>query len=69
MEKFIVQGGHPLEGRIRVQGAKNAALPMMAAVLLADDGPLVLRNVPRLRDIDSMGAILESLGVSVVRRG
>jgi len=69
MEKFIVQGGLPLEGRIRVQGAKNAALPMMAAALLADDGPLVLRNVPRLRDIDSMGAILEALGVSVARRG
>jgi UDP-N-acetylglucosamine 1-carboxyvinyltransferase len=69
MDKFIIQGGVPLEGRIRVNGAKNAALPMMAAALLAGEGRLVLRNVPKLRDIDSMGAILEALGVSVARRG
>lgn len=69
MDKFIVQGGVPLAGRIRVNGAKNAALPMMAASLLASEGPVVLRNVPRLRDIDSMSAILEALGVRVTRRG
>lgn len=64
----MIHGGAPLAGSVRVNGAKNAALPMMAAALLTDE-PVVLRNVPRLRDIETMSSILEALGVSVKRRG
>ena len=68
MDKFIIQGGRPLSGEITVNGSKNASLPMMAAALLAD-GPLVLRDVPLLQDIDTMGRILQNLGVDLQRRG
>jgi UDP-N-acetylglucosamine 1-carboxyvinyltransferase len=62
MDKFLIEGGTPLEGSIRVSGAKNAALPEMAAALLTDQ-PVVLRNVPRVRDIATMRSLLEDLGV------
>ena len=68
MDKFIISGGRRLSGEITVNGSKNASLPMMAASLLAD-GPLVLRDVPRLQDIDTMGRILQNLGVDIQRRG
>jgi UDP-N-acetylglucosamine 1-carboxyvinyltransferase len=62
MDKFIIEGGRPLHGTVRVQGAKNAALPMMAAAILSS-GPVVLRNVPDLMDIRTMAGLLERLGV------
>lgn len=62
MDKFLIQGGKPLEGRVSVSGAKNAALPAMAASLLTDQR-VVLRNIPRVRDIGTMRSLLDELGV------
>jgi len=62
MDKFLIEGGHPLEGRIAISGAKNAALPAMAATLLTDQR-VVLRNVPRVRDIGTLRSLLDELGV------
>jgi UDP-N-acetylglucosamine 1-carboxyvinyltransferase len=67
MDRIHIQGGARLNGQIPISGAKNAALPVMAACLLSDD-PLVLRNVPRLADIDLMEKLLQSFGVAVHRR-
>ena len=62
--RFQVHGGRPLSGAIRPAGNKNAALPILAATLLAD-GPVVLSNVPRIRDVESMAALLADLGAAV----
>jgi len=67
MDMFIVRGGKPLCGRVAVSGAKNAALPIMAAVLAAD-GPVLLRGVPDLVDVATLGTLLGRLGVAVERR-
>jgi UDP-N-acetylglucosamine 1-carboxyvinyltransferase len=64
MEKFIIQGGVPLSGEITAAGNKNAALPILAACLLTDE-ELVLGNVPKIRDVESMLELLEGLGVKV----
>jgi UDP-N-acetylglucosamine 1-carboxyvinyltransferase len=64
MEKFIIQGGVPLSGEIVPAGNKNAALPILAACLLTEE-ELVVRNVPRIRDVQSMLGLLERLGVKV----
>ena len=66
MEKFIIQGGVPLKGKIRVQGAKNSALPLMAGCLLTK-GSSRLKNIPRLTDITAMAEVLEKLGAEVKR--
>jgi UDP-N-acetylglucosamine 1-carboxyvinyltransferase len=60
-ESFVIQGGHPLSGRIRAAGNKNAALPILAACLLASE-PVVLHNVPRIRDVETMMALIAGLG-------
>ena len=65
MPAFIVQGGRTLNGRIRPAGNKNAALPCIAACLLATE-PVTLSNVPRIRDVLDLIDIMESLGASVV---
>lgn len=62
LEKFLIHGGKPLEGTIKVNGAKNAALPILAASLLTT-GRSVLHNVPDLEDINSALALLDTLGV------
>src|SRR5881275_929049 len=62
MDKFLIEGGKRLEGRVAISGAKNAALPAMAAALLTDQR-VVLRNVPRVRDIGTLRSLLEELGV------
>ena len=68
MDKFVIEGGRQLQGSIQVNGAKNAALPMMAAALLLEQGDrLILRNVPNLVDIRTMGILLGKLGVRVTR--
>ncbi len=67
MDKFVIEGGYPLSGTVVPAGNKNAALPMLAACLLTDQ-EVVLSNVPRIRDVDSMLALLEDLGVSVLWR-
>jgi UDP-N-acetylglucosamine 1-carboxyvinyltransferase len=64
MEKFIIQGGVPLSGEITAAGNKNAALPSPAACLRTDE-ELVIGNVPKIRDVESMLELLEGLGVSV----
>ncbi len=62
MDKFLIEGGRPLEGRVTASGAKNAALPAMAASLLTDQ-LVTLRNVPRVRDIITLRSLLDELGV------
>lgn len=62
MDKFLIEGGKALEGRVAISGAKNAALPAMAAALLTDQ-PVILRNVPRVRDIATLRSLLDELGV------
>jgi len=64
MDRIRIRGGRPLEGTIRIGGAKNAALPLMAAGLLTD-GRLTLTNVPALADIATMASLLRTLGVAV----
>jgi UDP-N-acetylglucosamine 1-carboxyvinyltransferase len=64
MDKFVIEGGYPLSGTVVPAGNKNAALPMLAACLLTEE-ELVLGNVPRIRDVESMLALLEDLGVNV----
>lgn len=66
MDMFVVRGGTPLHGRIAVSGAKNAALPIMAAALLAD-GPSSIADVPPLVDVETLCALLRTLGVDVRR--
>jgi UDP-N-acetylglucosamine 1-carboxyvinyltransferase len=64
MEKFLIEGGVPLSGTIVPAGNKNAALPLLACSLLTDE-EVVLHNVPRIRDVDAMLALLVDLGVRV----
>ena len=64
MEKLIMRGGTPLRGEVRISGAKNAALPIMAATLLAE-GPMTVRNVPHLQDITTTMELLGRMGVSL----
>ena len=68
MDKIVIHGGKRLEGEITVSGAKNSALPLLFATLLAG-GDHRLRNVPQLRDIDTAGKLLEILGAEVQREG
>lgn len=63
MDKMVIQGGHQLNGSVRVSGAKNSALKLMFASLLAD-GKHVFHNVPELADVESARKLLESLGVT-----
>ena len=63
-ESFVIQGGRPLSGRIRAAGNKNAALPNLAACLLTTE-PVVLHNVPRIRDVETMMALIAGLGAEV----
>ena len=64
MDKLIITGGVPLNGEVRISGAKNAALPILAATLLAD-GPVTVSNVPHLRDITTTLELLGRMGVQV----
>jgi UDP-N-acetylglucosamine 1-carboxyvinyltransferase len=63
-ESFVIAGGEPLNGRIRAAGNKNGALPILAACLLTDE-PVVLHNVPRIRDVETMVALIADLGADV----
>jgi UDP-N-acetylglucosamine 1-carboxyvinyltransferase len=64
MEKFVIRGGSPLLGSIRVSGAKNSALPCMAAAILTED-EVVLENIPQVRDIETERKLLVSMGAEV----
>src|SRR5438046_1526424 len=64
MDKLVIRGGNPLLGTIRVSGAKNAALPCMAAALLTDE-PVILENIPQVRDIETTRNLLAAMGAEV----
>jgi UDP-N-acetylglucosamine 1-carboxyvinyltransferase len=64
MDKFVIRGGNPLLGTIRISGAKNAALPAMAAALLTDE-PVILENIPQVRDIVTERNLLAAMGAEV----
>jgi UDP-N-acetylglucosamine 1-carboxyvinyltransferase len=64
MDKFVIRGGEPLLGTIRISGAKNAALPCMAAALLTDE-PVILENIPQVRDIQTTRNLLAAMGAEV----
>src|SRR5579863_10327221 len=68
MDKFRIEGGRPLEGRVIIGGAKNAALPAMAAALLTPKR-VVLRNMPRVRDILTMRNLLDEMGADSSLKG
>jgi UDP-N-acetylglucosamine 1-carboxyvinyltransferase len=65
LDKLLIKGGAPLQGEVRISGAKNAALPILAATLLAD-GPSTIRNVPHLRDITTTMELLGRMGVQLM---
>lgn len=64
MERFIVQGGYRLQGKITPMGNKNAALPILAATLLTDE-PVTIQNIPRIKDVEAMVELLASLGSDI----
>jgi len=64
VDKLQIQGGVALEGEVRISGAKNAALPILAGTLLAD-GPVTVSNVPHLQDVTTMIELLGRMGVDV----
>lgn len=66
MYKYLIEGSHPLKGKIRPSGNKNAALPCLAATLLSDE-EIVLKNIPDIEDVEVMIEILKTLGSSVQR--
>lgn len=65
MDKLIITGGTPLHGEIRISGAKNAALPILAATILADE-PIILSNVPHLQDVTTTMRLLGRMGVQLM---
>lgn len=65
MEKLIIKGGHPLRGRVKISGAKNAVLPIIAATLLGQTQPSRLDEVPALDDVETIAEVIQSLGVKV----
>ncbi len=64
MDKLVIRGGNPLLGTVRISGAKNAALPCMAAALLTDE-PVILENIPQVRDIETTRKLLAAMGAEV----
>jgi UDP-N-acetylglucosamine 1-carboxyvinyltransferase len=64
MQSFVIEGGRPLSGSVRAAGNKNGALPILAATILASE-PVVLTNVPRIRDVETMVELLADLGATV----
>jgi UDP-N-acetylglucosamine 1-carboxyvinyltransferase len=64
MDKFVVRGGNPLLGTIKISGAKNSALPCMAAAILTED-EVILENIPQVRDIETERRLLSSMGAEV----
>lgn len=66
MDKFIVNGGRKLKGEIKVEGSKNAALPIIVGSLLIEKGETVLKNIPPLRDIYTIVRVMEHLGARIM---
>ena len=63
MEQLVIHGGNALRGRVKIGGAKNAVLPIIAAALLGSRGVSVLEDVPALEDVYTISSVLQSLGV------
>lgn len=68
-QKLIINGGRKIEGELSLHGAKNAALPILAATVLIKDGESVIHNCPRLTDVDAALRILSHIGVKCRRSG
>ena len=68
MQKFIVNGGTRLEGKVKINGSKNAVLPIAVAAAILGDSVSVLHNVPNLTDVKTLSAVLEGLGASITRK-
>src|SRR5690349_2939247 len=68
MDKFVIQGGAPLEGEASISGAKNSALPALAACLLTSE-PVSLHRIPRVRDIKTMERLLNHTGAQIKIQG
>jgi UDP-N-acetylglucosamine 1-carboxyvinyltransferase len=68
MQSFVIEGGRPLTGTVRAAGNKNGALPILAATVLASE-PVILRNVPRIQDVETMVDLLADIGASAVWTG
>jgi len=66
MESFIIEGGHPLEGTITPQGAKNEALQVISATLLTSD-PVRITNIPDILDVNNLIRLLQDIGVKVTK--
>ena len=65
MDKLLINGGHPLNGEVRISGAKNAALPILAATILSDK-PVTVGNIPHLHDITTTMELLGQMGVGLM---
>ena len=65
MEKLVINGGHSLRGRVKISGAKNAVLPIIAATLLGQEQASRLDEVPALDDVQTIAEVIRSLGVAV----
>ncbi|HSN51536.1 MAG TPA: UDP-N-acetylglucosamine 1-carboxyvinyltransferase, partial [Woeseiaceae bacterium] len=61
MDKLLIEGGVPLSGQVRISGAKNAALPILAGTLLTSE-PVTIRNVPHLKDVTTTISLLQTMG-------
>ncbi len=68
MQKFVINGGNRLEGKVKVSGSKNAVLPIAVAAAILGDNVSVLHNVPNLTDVNTLSAVLEGLGASITRK-
>ena len=68
MDKFVIQGGAKIGGEVRISGAKNAALPLLAAMILADS-PITLKNVPDLKDVRTLVKLIGGLGITMSYEG
>ena len=66
MESFIIEGGHPLQGTITPQGAKNEALEVICATLLSEE-PVRIKNIPDILDVNNLILLLKDIGVKVTR--
>ncbi|ELA07998.1 UDP-N-acetylglucosamine 1-carboxyvinyltransferase [Moraxella macacae 0408225] len=68
MDKFVINGGTKVEGEVRISGAKNAALPLLAGMILAKT-PMTLTNIPTLQDVKTLIALIAGMGVSIEKKG
>lgn len=65
MDKIIIRGGQRLSGKVRVHGAKNAVLPIIAASILAEDGTSIIHEVPSLDDVYTISEVIRALNVNI----